>query len=221
MATSLPRPKSVIFDLDGTLINSAPDIAEAVNKTIASMGYEALSVDYVEQFIGNGSRDLIEQILIDLQVDYDHATIDEKLAEYKQHYSNNPATKTHFFPYVKEDLKALKDAGLTLGICTNKPHKLTALVLKELGIDDYFQCFYGADAVEHSKPHANHLQTVMQDMGVDYTTTFYVGDTEVDRKCAHSAQTPFFIVPWGGGAHIPQGSDYTINRLSDLLNYFE
>ena len=89
-----------------------------------------------------------------------------------------------------------------------------------MGVKSYFTDFVGADAVLHCKPHANHLETLMNTMGVDCNTTFYVGDTEVDRACAHSANTPFFIVPWGGGSEIPQGTDYKINRLSDLLTYF-
>lgn len=216
----LAKPKAIIFDLDGTLINSAPDIAHAFNKAIGEKGYKPLETQYIEKFIGHGPRRLIHDIFDDLTIPYDTDLVGELLAQYRQNYHANPVQKTEFFPHVQEDLQRLRDSGLALGICTNKPHDLTAIVLQKLAIKDYFQTFYGADAVQHCKPHANHLQTVMQHMGVDCTTTFYVGDTEVDRQCAHAAKTPFFMVPWGGGVHMPPHQDNKINRLSDLLEYF-
>lgn len=216
---SFSRPKSIIFDLDGTLINSAPDIAGAFNTTMVSMGHAPLDVGYVERFIGKGSRTLIENIFVDQNIGHSDKIIENALKDYTKNYRAIPVKHTHFFPHVQQDLATLKNAGLRLGICTNKPHELTALVLDKLGIKNCFDAFFGADAVAHCKPHANHLQTVMQHMKCDNTNTFYVGDTEVDQQCAKSAGTPFFVVPWGGGCDVQEG--HKINRLADLLNYFE
>ncbi len=213
------RPNAIIFDLDGTLINSAPDIAAALNMTLVDMGYQALDVAYVERFIGKGPRVLVQDICDDMHMAYDADFIDKTVAGYVQNYCHNPVKDTHFFPHVYEDLHSLKDAGYTLGICTNKSHDLTAVVLEKLHIKHMFTAFYGADAVAHCKPHAQHLQTVMQALGADCHTTVYVGDTEVDRTCAHAANTPFFIVPWGGGRHMQPHNDIKINRLSDLLTH--
>ncbi len=212
-------PHAMIFDLDGTLINSAPDIAGALNMTLNDMGHASLDVAFIEQFIGNGPQALVQGIFDSVNIPYDDDVVDTTVSGYLRHYHHTPVKDTHFFPHVFEDLHTLKQHGYDLGICTNKPHDLTAVVLEKLQIQDIFTAFCGADTVSYCKPHANHLQQVMYHMGTDNHNTFYVGDTEVDRTCAHSAKTPFFIVPWGGGLHMQQHNDTKINRLSDLLQY--
>ncbi|WP_449415442.1 HAD hydrolase-like protein [Ochrobactrum teleogrylli] len=117
---------ALIFDLDGTLIDSAPDITAAVNVYMVSKGWPALSVEYVETFIGNGPRRLLKDIFIDQGLPFDDATVDAAVQSYIENYHRNPAEKTRFFSHVREDLQSLHAAGFRLGICTNKPHALTS-----------------------------------------------------------------------------------------------
>jgi len=210
---------AIVFDLDGTLIDSAPDIAAAVNKAMAGMGQPPLSIDYVEGFIGDGSRSMLHRIFNDRGIDHDDAFLDVKLADYFNHYRAEPATRTRFYPSVREDLHLLADAEFHLGICTNKPHALAELVLEALEIRDLFGSVFGADAVERRKPHQDHLLAVVSDLGADPAHCYYVGDTEIDRACAHSAGIPFFLVNWGGGTNLAAGSDQRIDRLSDLIDH--
>lgn len=217
MTAVTDRPAAIVFDLDGTLIDSAPDIAGALNRVMADLGRDPLAVEYVEGFIGDGSRSMLRRILIDNGIDVDDRFLEARLSEYMAHYRAAPACRTRFFPFVKEDLAALSEAGIKLGICTNKPHQLTGLVLEALGIKDLFAAVLGADAVARRKPHADHLLAVVADLGVDAGRTVYVGDTEIDRACARSAGIPFFLVSWGGGKAMPEAAGIRISRLADLL----
>lgn len=212
-------PTAIIFDLDGTLIDSAPDIAAAVNKVMVDIDDAELTVDYVEGFIGDGSRSMLHRIFNDRGIEHDKGFLDGKLAAYLEHYRRDPATKTQFYPSVRQDLQSLADEGFKLGVCTNKPHALTLIVLEALGIKDLFGSVIGADAVERRKPHEDHLLAVISDLGADRQKTYYVGDTEIDRACAHAAGVPFFLVNWGGGRHLPTGTDMRIARLSELIEH--
>ena len=215
-----PGPiKAVIFDLDGTLIDSAPDIAAAVNRVLVGHGWKPLETDYVERFIGDGPRTLLLRILEEQGLPTEDAFVEEAKNAYLQNYAEAPAARTTFFSHVVEDLKALKASGLRLGICTNKPHALTQLVLKVLGIADLFDSAIGADAVPRRKPDAAHLLAVIEAMGLDKDEIAYVGDTDVDSACARSAGVPFFIVPWGGGPHVGDPDATRLSRLSDLLHH--
>ncbi|MEQ8652914.1 MAG: HAD-IA family hydrolase [Kiloniellales bacterium] len=213
------RHKAVVFDLDGTLIDSAPDIAAAVNKVVGKLADRSLSVAYVESFIGDGSRSMLRRIFADNSIEADPQFLETQLAAYLQHYHAEPVVRTRFYPHVKEDLLTLQAAGFQLGVCTNKPHELTKLVLQELGIASLFDAVCGADAVDHRKPHPEHLLAVVRQLGLAPEEILYVGDTEIDRACAHDADIAFFIVNWGGGLRMADGADTRIGRLSDLLAY--
>ena len=214
------NPKAIIFDLDGTLIDTAPIIADAFNRIWVDMGHAPLSVDYVESFIGTSAPFLFKNIFNDQGIAYDDAFIDAKLADYMVHYRANSQQKVPFFPHVEDDLKTLKNMGYQLGICTNKIHDLTELVLEKQGLSHLIDVFRGCDAVPNRKPHADHLKAVMDAMGVSAGETFYVGDTDTDRKCAKDVGVPCFLVPWGGGKNIQGDHDcIKISRLLDILNY--
>ncbi len=210
-------PKGIIFDLDGTLIDSAPDIAAAVNKVIGTLGREPLSVAYVEGFIGEGARSMLRRLFADLGIEVGAEDLERHLAAYLDNYQAEPVVRTQFYAAVEDDLRRLKAAGIRLGICTNKPHDLTRIVLDGLGVSDLFDAVRGADAVKRRKPDQAHLMAVVDDMGLDREDIYYVGDTEIDRACAHAAGIAFFIVDWGGGVHLADGSDTRIRRLTDLL----
>lgn len=213
------RPKAVVFDLDGTLIDSAPDIAAAVNKVVGKLTGKSLSVPYVESFIGDGSRSMLRRIFADNGIDADPAFLETQLSAYLDHYHAEPVVRTRFYPHVREDLVALHSAGLRLGVCTNKPHALTNLVLQQLGIAPIFDAVCGADAVERRKPHRDHLLAVVKQLELAPEEIFYVGDTEIDRACARDAGIAFFIVNWGGGLRMDDDADRRIGRLSELLDY--
>lgn len=206
--------RAVIFDLDGTLIDSAPDIAAAVNRVLAGLGRAPLPVATVERFIGDGARSMVERILAETGAPGDAELLARCLESYLAHYAAAPAVKTEVFPKVMADLRALLRSGLRLGICTNKPQHLTELVLAGLGLDGLIEVAIGADAVPRRKPHADHLLAVITAMKVSPGEVIYVGDTEIDKRCAAAAQVPFCIVKWGGGAAVSDDGAHRIARIA-------
>ncbi|HZG18798.1 MAG TPA: phosphoglycolate phosphatase [Herbaspirillum sp.] len=213
------RYEAIIFDLDGTLIDSAPDIAAAVNAYLAEHGHAPLSVASVERFIGNGPRRLIDDILTEQGVHLDVAELDEAVEQYITHYRRHPASHTRFFPHVREDLASLHASGVRLGICTNKPHALTHQILDLLQLSPLVEVALGADAVPACKPDPGHLRAVAAQMSLADGTWAYVGDTPVDQATAAAAGAPFFVVPWGGGSAVRVQPAQRLQRLADLLSY--
>ncbi|MBP7002221.1 HAD-IA family hydrolase [Amaricoccus sp.] len=208
-----------IFDLDGTLIDSAPDIAAALNVGFARNGWPELEARYVERFIGNGPMRLIRDILADRGIDATEPEIEAAHEAYRKAYLAEPAARTRFYPHVREDLAALRAAGLRLGVCTNKLQALADEVLRILELDHLFEAAVGADAVPACKPDPRHLLAVAERMGLERGAWGYVGDTNVDRATAESAGAPFFVVPWGGGAEVPAAESRRLTRLADLLQH--
>jgi phosphoglycolate phosphatase len=206
-----------IFDLDGTLIDSAPDIAAAVNVYMVSRGWPELEVGYVEKFIGNGPRRLLLDIFIDKGFPSDDATVDAAVKSYVENYEREPASRTVFFEHVSEDLRALKAAGYRLGICTNKPHNLTQQILKILNLNQIIEVALGADAVPACKPDPRHLIAVADKMGLAEGSYAYIGDSKVDRATALAMDAPFYVVPWGTGPSVEAEPRQRLTRISDLL----
>lgn len=216
---TVPAYEGLIFDLDGTLIDSAPDIAAAVSDYFVTQGWQAVEPDFVERFIGNGPRRLLVDLMEALGLPSDAATVDAAVAGYIGNYTRAPVRFTRFYSHVEEDLHALHEAGFRLGICTNKPHELTLRVLATLGIAPLFEAVLGADAVPASKPDPGHLLALADLMRLQPGSWAYVGDTEVDHATARAAGSPFFVVPWGGGGRVAVGDDRRLQRLIDLMAY--
>lgn len=208
--------EALIFDLDGTLIDSAHDIAAAINGHLRAKGWPEQDPTFVEGFIGNGPRRLIFDLFVSLGLPDDPQTVDEALAAYLANYERSPAGFTQFYPHVREDLAALRRAGFRLGLCTNKPHGLTLRILELLEIAPMFEAVLGADAAPACKPDPRHLLAVAERMGLARNGYAYVGDTAVDKATASAAGVPFFAVPWGGGSLLQVPAKARLKRLADL-----
>jgi phosphoglycolate phosphatase len=216
--TSTPHSfTALIFDLDGTLIDSAPDIAAAVNHYLVPRGWPAQETTYVERFIGHGPRRLLQDMFTDLKLPTTVASIDAAHVAFMEHYWQSPTRLTQFYPNVAADLHSLHAAGIALGLCTNKPQALTLRILDQLAIAHLFRTVVGADAVPVCKPNPGHLLAVADKMGLQHGTWAYVGDSGIDQATALAAAVPFFVVPWGGGARVNVADCYRLTRLRDLL----
>ncbi|MFV0383513.1 HAD family hydrolase [Paracoccus sp. (in: a-proteobacteria)] len=215
----MTRYSALIFDLDGTLIDSAPDIAAALNVGFAQNGWPPVSAPEVEKFTGNGPHRLIRDILQDRNIPHDDAGVRRAFEAYLRAYLDDPAGRTRFYDNVPEDLAGLRNAGLRLGICTNKNHEVTGRVLAQLGLTEMFEVALGADVVPACKPDPGHLFAVADRMGLVGGSWAYIGDTVVDKATADAAGVPFYVVPWGCGPTVPVAASQRLTRLADLLRY--
>ncbi len=208
---------ALIFDLDGTLIDSAPDMAHAVNLYLTAQGWPAQDTAYVARFIGHGPRRLLLDMFTDLHLPTDALSLDAAHTAFMAQYWAQPTRLTQFYPHVKADLHSLHGAGIALGLCTNKPQALTLRILDQLGIAPLFSAVLGADAVPACKPDPGHLLAVAAKMGLQPGTWAYIGDSGIDQATARAADVPFFVVPWGSGPRVKVAERYRLTRLSDLL----
>jgi phosphoglycolate phosphatase len=183
--------KTIVFDLDGTLIESAPDIHDAASKFLADLGIAPLSIETIIGFIGNGVPKLVERVMKEAGIDHTDAKHAELITAFSAHYAVNPATLSYLNKGVLSALETLQNAGHKMAICTNKPHTLTLQVLKCLEIDGYFDAVIGGDSLEVKKPDPAPLFKAMEMLGQD--ACIYVGDSEVDAQTAQNAKQPFFL----------------------------
>jgi len=187
--------KAVIFDLDGTLIDSAPDIHAAANALMRAMGYQPLAFDTVRAFIGNGIPKLVERIMRERDIDFTPERHAALTAQFQTLYAQKPAVKTVFYPGVPEMLATLRRSGFALGICTNKNLDLTLQVLDCMGISDLFGAVIGGDILPVRKPDPAPFFACKQGLGA--SDVVYVGDSEVDAATAKAANVPFALFTEG------------------------
>lgn len=189
-------PCPIVFDLDGTLIDSAPDIHACVNHVLGRHGTPLLTLDQVRSFIGGGV-DVLWQKIIAAQALQD-AKKPDYIAAFMTCYQD-AAQLTRLFPDVVPTLETLAGRGHPLGICTNKPLAVTQAILAHFEIAHLFGCVIGGDSVSERKPHPAPLRAALQGLGADPANpkAIYVGDSEFDAACAAAVPVPFLIYTRG------------------------
>ncbi len=184
---------NVVFDLDGTLIDSAPDIHAAVNRMLQAEGVAALDLQTVISFVGHGLPTLVSRVIAHCGIAPDqHARLTAAtLAEY-----NAGATRlTRLYPGVDQSLRALKRAGHRLGICTNKPESAARSLLTEMRLMPLFDVVVGGGRLPGLKPDPAMLHLAIQELGGG--PSVFVGDSEVDAATAVAAGVPFLLFTEG------------------------
>ena len=190
----------IVFDLDGTLIDSAPDIQGVANRILNDLGVAPLGLDETHAFIGNGAAVFVDRMCRARGIPKgQHAEI---LAQFLAVY-DTAVTLTHPYPHVVTALENLSAAGHRLGLCTNKPIRPARAVLAHLGLDGFFDTVIGGDSLNTKKPDPAPLLACFETLvssgaGAD-TPMLYVGDSEVDAETADRAGIPFLL--FTGGYH--------------------
>jgi len=217
----LPLPRAVVFDLDGTLVHSAPDLHAALNRLMADEGRRALDLQEVVLMIGDGVPKLVERgfkATGDLPgEDHLSGAIERFLADYEIHAT----VLTKLFPAVADTLTALKNRDCRLGVCTNKPEAATLEILTELGIRDRIDAVVGGDTLDGiRKPDARHLQAVLERLGVAPEDAVMVGDNPNDVASARNAGVRVIAVSFGYSRVAPEnlGADRLIDGYGELLD---
>jgi len=184
----------IIFDLDGTLIDSAPDINAAGNAVLQDEGFAGVSLAQTRSFIGNGAGMYVKRLEAAVTDAHDPARVERMRLRFAAHYETAHAL-THIYPGVQEALAALQSGGWRFGLCTNKPIAPTRTVLAHFGWSDLFDHVIGGDSLPVHKPDPAPLHAVIEAMGGG--PVLYVGDSEVDAGTAQAAQVPFALFTQG------------------------
>jgi phosphoglycolate phosphatase len=185
---------TIVFDLDGTLVDTAPDLTNALNDVLTRRGHPAVSAATVRSSVGLGARIMIEEALRRLGATDD---VDRMLAEFLVHYEANIASESRPFPGAVAALERLTDEGATLAVCSNKREYLSRLLLQALDIDGYFSAIAGRDTFVMAKPDPGHLTGVIALAGGDASRAVMIGDSDVDLRTAKAAGVPVILVSFG------------------------
>ncbi|MBU2961676.1 phosphoglycolate phosphatase [Citreicella sp. C3M06] len=186
--------KAVIFDLDGTLIDSAPDLHIATNRVLTEEGLPEISFGQLRGFIGKGAGVLISRVMEAVGLGDDASEHARLLARFMQHYEGEPKN-TVLYPGVIDALARLEAMGYTMGLCTNKPEAPTRIALRHFGLDRYFVQVASGDTLPQRKPDPAPLTHVLRALGAD--CALYVGDSEVDAETAQAAAMPIALYTEG------------------------
>lgn len=211
------RVSRVVFDLDGTLVDSAPDLAAAMNHVLASMGRAVLPASSVRTMVGAGAQALILRGLEATGGVPEDFAMAPALERFLAWYGANIVHETRTFPGAEALLGELAAAGLALGLCTNKPQALTEALLEGLGLARWFGCVAGADAVAARKPDPAHLGHVLARLDGE-GPALMVGDTATDVAAARALGLPVILVDFGYSP-VPVaglGADAVASSLADL-----
>lgn len=208
-------PALIAFDLDGTLIDSAADLATAINTMLAGFGREPLSVPEVRRMVGDGVAMLVARALAARHCEQEDPA--EAARIFMRHYESDATSLTTAFPGAAEALRALRAAGIPLAVCTNKPARISAGILGSLGLAEYFARVIGGDSLPFRKPDPRVLLALLETFAAAPERSLLVGDSEVDAATARAAGVPFVLMKHG----YRRGPAEEIACLAALENFAE
>ena len=194
MASPTTSIRAVILDLDGTLVDTAEEIALALNETLAGLGLPVVSLEAAIALIGRGVRSLVERAVDEVGATTD---LDRAVEIFEAHYERLVATRATLFPDVEEGLMAMRAAGLKLGVVTNKPRLFTEKLLAHLRIDGLFDAVVAGDDGLPRKPFGDMLVAAAKNMGARIEETLMLGDSDNDVLAARDAGCLVWCVPYG------------------------
>lgn len=213
-------PRLVMFDLDGTLLDSVPDLAAAVDSMLQQLGLPLAGIDKVRNWVGNGARLLVERALLSQREGVAAAGDNEAaLALFMQAYADNHRF-TRVYPGVLECLDWFTAQQIQLAVITNKPQRFVGPLLEEKGLAGYFRWVISGDTLSRQKPDPEALLHVMQAAGVEPSQCIFVGDSRNDVLAARAAGVPCIAVSYGynhGRPVAEEAPDLLLDDLRDML----
>lgn len=188
---------TVVFDLDGTLVDTAPDLVASLNHTISAKGLAPVGYEDLTHLVGHGARAMIERSFSLRGQPLDEAEFPAMLDRFVNHYRAGMPGESKPYSGLVEALDRLHDAGMILAVCTNKMEGLARPLIEGLGLNGYFAAITGGDTFAVRKPDAAHLIGTVERAGGDMNRTVMVGDSLNDLKVAVNAGVPSIGVPFG------------------------
>lgn len=212
------RIDGVLFDLDGTLIDSRQDLAAGVNRLLAELELEPLSTAELMTFVGRGARALVRRALDRADPEGRLPRTDDVLRRFLGHYQAVMLDTTVPFPGVTSGLTRLRAAGVPMGVLSNKPHGPTVEIVAALELQGFFSVVLGAGAVPARKPEPDGLLFAADALGVTVERCLYVGDSDVDVLAGRAAGMPVVWCSWGG-IHIDRPDDAeAVDRFEQVVD---
>lgn len=209
---------TIVFDLDGTLVDSAPDLVRALNETMDLEGLPRVKLETVRQKVGQGARVLIERVSVMHGISFSAARLDELTEEFVRFYAADIARHTKVFPGIVEALESLAALGAKFAVCTNKRTGLSTQLLDALDLSRHFSAVVGADAVPERKPHPDHYRAAVAAAGGVVRRSVMIGDSIADVASARGAGAPVIVYRHGyndvGADQL--GADVVLDQYSDL-----
>ena len=193
---------TILFDLDGTLVDTAPDLMLAHNHVMKKFGYPTKSTEEIRNLVGKGAgamigRSIWGQAKKEFSKVNDEKIKKEMVREFVDFYGKNIIKESTLINGVKEFLKWCKEQNISMAVCTNKQEHLSNDLLKKIGIYNYFEYVAGSDTFDYCKPDPRHLTSVIEILDGDLKKTIMIGDSETDANAAKSAQIPIILLEDG------------------------
>ena len=219
----LPFPETIVFDLDGTLVDTAPDLTAALNAVMRGKGRPEVPLDDVRHMVGRGARHLIERAMEATGEPASADAITDHMQHFLVHYEANIAIESRPFEHAEMVATRLAKRGHKLGICTNKPEALSLKLMSELKLRTLFPVILGADSRPYRKPDPRHLLDTISALGGNPASAVLVGDSETDVKAARAANVPVVVVSFGYTEIPPRdlGADAVIDHFDALEQALE
>ncbi|HEV2490491.1 MAG TPA: HAD-IA family hydrolase [Candidatus Acidoferrales bacterium] len=213
-----PGVKALVFDLDGTLIDSKEDLALSMNATLEHLGRKQIEPERIYSYVGGGVQLLVKRALAEGATDEE---VERGMAYFLEYYRAHMLDNTVPYPGVREALE--KFAGRQLAVLTNKPVNFSRAILKGLGMMEYFRYVYGGNSFEKKKPDPMGLNTLLRELAAGPREAMMVGDSDVDIQTARNAGTWACGVTYGlGSAKLPEsGPDLLLDSLEELPEHLE
>ena len=190
--------RAAIIDLDGTMVDTAPDFQVAINRMRDELHLAPLSLDTIVDFVGKGSENLMRRVLgVDFEKSEVESRFDHALERYQHHYLQINGDHSELYAGVHEGLVAMKKGGVRLACVTNKPIAFARPLLEKKGLIDLFEVIYGGDSLAHKKPHPLPMLTVCNDFDLQPAQVVAIGDSSNDSEAARAAGCRVLTVPYG------------------------
>ncbi len=190
------KARLITFDLDGTLFDTAPEIALAVNRTLEAYGYRPIELGAVSGFIGNGMHALMRAVLASVPAQPGMA-LDAVMPAFEKHYDATAGTSAQPYPGVPSALEKLKAADIRLAVVTNKAHRFALRLIENAGLAPYFDVVLGGDSLWEKKPHPLPIRYCIERLKVPAHAAAHLGDSRTDVESAHRAGVAAWAVPYG------------------------
>lgn len=209
----------IVFDLDGTLVDTAPDLTHALNHVLKSINRPSVELSQVRHMVGAGALAMIKLGTRATGAEItDEGELQELLQLYLSYYSAHIYEESKAFPNMVETLEHFQAQDFLMSICTNKPTAMSTQLIEAMGLSSYFQVNFGADSVTYKKPDPRHLLETIEHAGAHPSKAIMIGDSTTDFKTARAAKVPIILVDFGY-SDMPietLGADAVISDFSEL-----